>query len=133
MEVAHVFLKVIYSSGSPAPFRMGYIALLVLFFSPYVGIMGWILAAFFTPITIVITYMWFRNRDPLPLQYHAGVGVAWMVIAIVLDYLSIVLLFKATYYGVNVFVYYAATLLILVGIGLFLNRMSVNPSGLYKK
>jgi hypothetical protein len=110
---------------------MGYIASLVLFFSPYAGIMGWVLAAFFTPVTIVITYVWFRRRDSLPLQYYAGVGVAWMVIAIVLDYLFIVLLFQATYYGVDVFVYYAVTLLIPVGIGLFLNRnrTPVNPSG----
>lgn len=53
-----------------------------------------------------------------------------MVITIVLDYLFIVLLFQATYYGIDVCVYYAVTLLIPVGIGLVLNRnrTPVNPS-----
>lgn len=84
--------------------------------------MGWILLAFFTPITIVIVLWWFRKRERLPLQYYASVGLAWMLIAIVLDYLFIVLLFHASYYGIDVFVYYAVTFLIPVGVGLFLNR-----------
>jgi hypothetical protein len=40
----------------------------------------------------------------------------------VLDYLFIVLLFQATYYGVDVFVYYAVTFLIPMGVGLYLIR-----------
>jgi len=44
------------------------------------------------------------------------------VIAVVLDYLFIVLLFQATYYGPDVFVYYAMTFLIPVGVGLYLSR-----------
>ncbi|MFA5253424.1 MAG: hypothetical protein WC367_01990 [Methanoregula sp.] len=43
---------------------------------------------------------------------------AWTVIAVVFDYLFIVLLFSATYYGPDVFVYYAITFLIPVCIGL---------------
>jgi cation transport ATPase len=101
---------------------MGYLASLVLFFSPYAGIMGWILLAIFTPVTIAIAWWWFRQREPLPLQYYAGVGIAWVLIAIVLDYLFIVLMFQATYYEVDVFVYYTMTLLIPVGVGLYLNR-----------
>jgi len=101
---------------------IGYLASLVLFFSPYAGIMGWILLAVFTPVTVVIVLWWFRKRERLPLQYYAGVGVAWVLIAIVLDYLFIVLLFQANYYGIDVFVYYAVTFLIPVGVGLFLNR-----------
>ncbi len=106
---------------------IGYIASLVLFVSPYAGIMGWILLAVFTPVTIVIVYWWFRKREQLPLQYFAGIGVVWVLIAVVLDYLFIVLLFQATYYGVDVFVYYALTFLISVGVGLFLNRCRAEP------
>jgi hypothetical protein len=106
---------------------IGYIASLVLFVSPYAGIMGWILIAFFTPVTIVIVYWWFRKREQLPLQYFAGIGVVWVLIAAILDYLFIVLLFQATYYGVDVFVYYALTFLIPVGVGLYLNRCRVEP------
>ena len=66
---------------------IGYLASLVLFFTPYAGIMGWILLAVFTPVTIVIVWWWFRHRTPLPLHYYAGVGAAWVIIAAVLDYL----------------------------------------------
>jgi hypothetical protein len=84
--------------------------------------MGWILTAIFTPVTIAITWWWFRKRERLSLQYFAGVGVAWLLVAVVLDYLFIVLLFQATYYGPDVFVYYALTFLIPVGVGLYLTR-----------
>jgi hypothetical protein len=101
---------------------IGYLASLALFFSPFAGTMGWILIVIFTPVTIAITWWWFRQREHLPLQYYAGVGVTWVMIAVVLDFLFIVLLFRATYYGSDVFVYYALTFLIPVGVGLYLRR-----------
>jgi hypothetical protein len=96
---------------------IGYLASLALFFSPFAGIMGWVLIAIFTPVTIAITWWWFTGRD-LSLSYYAGVGIAWAAIAVVLDYLFIVLLFHTAYYGPDVFVYYALTFLIPVGVGL---------------
>jgi hypothetical protein len=108
---------------------MGYLASLVLFFSPYAGVMGWILIAFFTPVTIAIVWWWFRKRGHLPLQYYAGAGVAWVLIAVVLDYLFIVLLFQANFYGIDVFVYYTVTFLIPVGVGWYLNRNRHEPVG----
>ena len=101
---------------------MGYITSLVLFFTAFAGMMGWILISIFTPITVAIVWWWFKDREPLPLQYYAGVGVSWVLIAVVFDYLFIVLLFQAAYYGIDVFVYYAVTFLIPVGVGMFLNR-----------
>jgi len=95
---------------------IGYLASLALFFTPFVGIMGWILIAVFTPITIAITWWWFRARN-LSLSYYAGVGIAWMAIAVVLDYLFIVLLFGSAYYSPHVFLYYALTFLVPVGVG----------------
>ena len=100
----------------------GYLMSLVLFFSPFSEIMGWIIAAVFTPVTIVITWWWFRGRD-LALPYFVRVGAIWMVLAAVLDYLFIVRLFQAIYYGPDVFVYYALTFLIPVGVGLYLTRV----------
>jgi hypothetical protein len=81
--------------------------------------MGWILLAVLTPVTIAITWWWFRARN-LPLAYYAKVGASWTVIAVVPDYLFIVLLFHATCYGPDVFVYYALTFLVPVGVGLYL-------------
>jgi hypothetical protein len=105
---------------------IGYIASLALFFTPIWEIMGgWILLIIFTPITLAITWWWFRQQELLPLPYYAKVGIAWMVIAVVLDYLFIVRLFQATYYGTDVFVYYTVTFLIPVVIGLFLHRAKV--------
>ncbi|MDP3562963.1 MAG: hypothetical protein Q8R70_00585, partial [Methanoregula sp.] len=75
-----------------------------------------------TPVTIAIVWWWFRKRERLSLQYYAGVGIAWVLIAIVLDYLFIVLLFQAHYYETDVFVYYTVTFLIPVGMGQYLNR-----------
>lgn len=104
----------------------GYLASLLLFFSPFADIMGWIITAVFTPITIALAWWWFRARD-LPLTYYVVVGVAWTMIAIVLDYLFIVRLFQATYYEIDVFVYYALTFLIPVGVGLYLRHIQGRP------
>jgi hypothetical protein len=108
---------------------IGYLASLVLFFTPYAATMGWILTAIFTPVTIAIAWWWFRKREHLSLEYYAVVGVAWVLIAVVFDYLFIVLLFQATYYNPDVFVYYALTFLIPVGVGLYLNRSRDQPRG----
>ena len=106
---------------------IGYLASLVLFFSPYAGAMGWILLVVCTPVTIAITWLWFRKRENLSLEYFAAVGVSWVVIAIVLDYLFIVLLFNAVYYGIDVFVYYTVTFLIPVGVGFYLDQCRSKP------
>ena len=48
----------------------------------------------------------------------AGLGTGlWLV-----GYLSSLLLFQATYYGFDVFVYYALTFAIPVGVGVYLRR-----------
>jgi hypothetical protein len=103
---------------------VGYLVSLALFFTPYSGIMGWIITAIFTPVTIAVAWWRFRGRD-LPLSDCAGVGLAWAAIAIVLDYLFIVQLFRADYYALDVAVYYALTFLIPVGVGLYLRRNTV--------
>jgi hypothetical protein len=106
---------------------IGYLASLMLLFSPFAGIMGWILLVVFTPVTVAITWWWFRQRERLSLQYYVVVGVAWMLIAIVFDFLFIVLLFQTAYYKPDVYVYYSVTFLIPVGVGLYLNRVHPSP------
>ncbi len=65
-----------------------------------------------------------------PVQYYAGVGLAWVLIAVVFDFLFIVLLFQATtYYQPDVFLYYVLTFLIPVGVGLYLNRTGKSRQG----
>lgn len=98
---------------------LGYLASLGLFFTPYAGVMGWVLTAVFTPVTIAIAWWRFRGRDLSP-GYYVLVGAAWAAIAILLDYVFIVRLFDADYYAPDVYLYYALTLLIPVGVGLYL-------------
>lgn len=105
---------------------IGYLVSIGLFFTPLAENMGWIITAIFTPVTIAITWGWFRARD-LPLPYYALVGAVWMVIAVVFDYLFIVQLFQAAYYETDVFVYYALTFLIPVGVGLYLTSTRQKP------
>lgn len=102
---------------------VGYLAGIVLFFTPYRDSMGWIMLFTFTPFTILVTWWWFRQRDYASTEYYAGVGIAWAVIAIVLDYLFIVRLFSSpAYYTLHISLYYALMFLIPVGVGLYLNR-----------
>jgi hypothetical protein len=102
---------------------IGYLAGMVLFFTPFKDSMGWIITAIFTPFTILVTWWWFRNRGYLSREYYAGVGVAWALIAVVLDYLFIVMLFGSTaYYSLHIYVYYTLMFLIPVGVGMYLNR-----------
>ncbi len=101
---------------------IGYLGGIVLFFTPWRSVMGWILTGIFTPFTIAVTWWWFRERE-LPLRYYAVVGIAWTIIAVVLDSVFIVLLLgNAAYYQAHVLLYYLLTFLIPVGVGAYLNR-----------
>lgn len=106
---------------------IGYLTSLILFFTPFQVILGWILIAVFTPITIAITWWWFRERS-LPLVYYVEVGAVWALIAIVLDYLFIVQLFQTPYYNLDVFIYYILTFLIPVAVGFYRTSGTRNPA-----
>ena len=102
---------------------VGYLAGIVLFFTPFKDSMGWVMLFTFTPFTIVFTWWWFRQRGYLSLQYYAGIGIAWALIAVMLDYLFIVMLFNSpAYYSLHIYLYYALMFLIPVGVGIFLDR-----------
>jgi hypothetical protein len=49
--------------------------------------------------------------------------MVWMIIAVVLDYLFIVMLLQPpAYYALHVFLYYALMFIIPVGVGMYLGR-----------
>ncbi|MBP7120929.1 MAG: hypothetical protein KBA49_06810 [Methanolinea sp.] len=98
---------------------IGYLLSLVLFFTSWAEHLGWIITAICTPLTIAVSWWWFRKRD-LPLCYYVKVGLSWVFIAVILDYLLIVLLFQTSYYKADVYVYYALTFLIPVVVGMYL-------------
>jgi hypothetical protein len=102
---------------------VGYIAGIVLFFTPYKESMGWVMLVTFTPFTLLVTWWWFKGRYYESLEYYAGVGIVWAVIAAVFDYVFIVILFHATaYYAFHIYLYYALMFFIPVVVGLYLNR-----------
>jgi len=71
---------------------------------------------------VFITFRLF-SRCGLPLSYFVQLAVAWTGIAIVFDYLFIVLLFhSAAYYQPDVLVYYAVTFLVPVCTGWYLQE-----------
>jgi len=107
----------------------GYLLSLLLFFTPLAGIMGWILFACLTPVMAIITYRWFRRRG-LPLIYFAQIAVSWTAIAVVLDYVFIVRLFRpAAYYQPDVLLYYAVTFLLPLAVGWYLLGKGSGRSG----
>jgi hypothetical protein len=102
----------------------GYLASFVLYFALPKSILGWVLFAFFTPVTILVAYFRFRKRG-LPLVHFFKVAAAWTVIAIVFDYLFIFLLLNAhDYYALDVLLYYATTFAIPVTIGMTYSKKS---------
>jgi hypothetical protein len=100
----------------------GYLASLALYFILPKSLLGWVLFAFFTPVTVAVVWWRFSGRG-LPLAYFFGVAAAWTAIAVAFDYVFIVLLLNAQgYYAADVFLYYAATFAIPALAGFFLAR-----------
>jgi len=109
---------------------IGYLASMVLYFSPLSYALGWVILVIFTPFTVWVTWWWFKGRS-LPMSWYAGVGISWAAIAVVLDYLFIVLLFHSPgYYQPDVFVYYTLMVLIPVGVGYCLRELKSSDRSL---
>jgi hypothetical protein len=97
---------------------VGYLAGIVLYFFLSPDILGWVLFVIFTPIVVLLCYRRFGKRNE-SISYYAFVAAAWLIIAVVFDYLFLVrLLNPPIYYKLDVYVYYASTFLIpfLVGV-----------------
>ncbi len=96
---------------------MGYIASLVLFFIVPASLLGWVLFVIFTPLTFYIAYLRFGKRSE-DTGYYLMIGAVWTLIAIVLDYLFVVVAFHSeAYYKADVLAYYAMTFLIPLWVG----------------
>jgi hypothetical protein len=94
----------------------GYIAGIVLFFIVPKDVIGWIITPFATLLTIWVLIKKVKRPE---LMCYFGTGLIWTVLAIVLDYIFLVKLFKAesTYYKPDVFLYYILTLTLPIIIG----------------
>lgn len=95
---------------------VGYAAGILLFFIVPEHLIGWVITPFATAFTIWVL----RTKIQLPtLSEYIKVGIIWTVMAVVLDYLFLVLLFRTgtAYYKPDVFLYYGLTFILPPAIG----------------
>ncbi|PJC01957.1 MAG: hypothetical protein CO073_02000 [Candidatus Komeilibacteria bacterium CG_4_9_14_0_8_um_filter_36_9] len=95
----------------------GYILGFVFFALVPTNVIGW----YIMPLAIIFT-LWVllkKIKREFPKCY-IGLGIIWTVMAVVLDYVFIVLLLKAAdYYKLDVFLYYILTLALPILVGLY--------------
>lgn len=64
-------------------------------------------------VTAAFAYIRFRKRAKVNWQYALLLGISWSAVAVILDFIFIVLLFNAQgYYRLHIFIYYAITLVV---------------------
>lgn len=90
---------------------MGYALGIVLFALVPVSVIGWIITPFGMAITLWVA---FKKVKGDTLRYFVLVGLVWLLIAVVGDYVFIVKAFKPAdgYYKLDVYLYYVLTLAI---------------------
>lgn len=94
---------------------IGYILGIVLF--PFVpnAIIGWIIMPIGVIITLLVLFKKIKGQD---LKYYIYIGLVWMVIAIVFDYLFIIKALGAQgYYKPDVYFYYLLAFIMPIGFG----------------
>ena len=100
---------------------VGYVLGILFFAFVPADLLGWAIM----PIGILVTLWVLLTRvKGDSLQYYVLLGLAWCAIAIVLDYLLLVQLFKPAdgYYKLDVYLYYAITLVLPVVVGWWKSR-----------
>lgn len=90
---------------------IGYILGILLFAFVQISLMGWIIMPISTAISLWVLIKKINSKS---FNYYFLLAVIWTVIAIVLDYLLLVKVFKPAdgYYKLDVYLYYALTFLI---------------------
>ena len=95
---------------------IGYVLGVALFFVLPTSMLGWVI----TPIAFAITvWVLLRRVKGDSLQHYIIVAMTWTAIAVVFDYLFIVKAFNPPdgYYKLDVYLYYALTLLLPLIVG----------------
>lgn len=95
---------------------VGYILGIILFMLVPPSLLGWIIM----PIGIALTlWVLFKKIASRKLNYYFFLAVAWMLIAVVFDYLFLVRVFQPAdgYYKMDVYLYYALTFFLPLLVG----------------
>ena len=95
---------------------VGYILGLVLFALVPTSVIGWVISPIGVAITLWVLLTRIKARS---LRSFATLSVVWTLIAVLFDYLFIVKAFNPSdgYYKPDVYLYYALTFLLPLGIG----------------
>lgn len=89
---------------------IGYVLSFILFFMVQPIMIGWIIAPIGTIITLLVLFKKIRGNN---FRYYLNLGMVWLLLAIILDYLFIVKLLSPTgYYKPAVYLYYGLTLML---------------------
>lgn len=95
---------------------IGYILGIVLFFIASQDVIGWIIL----PIgTIITLWVLFKRVSGESIQYYLLLAIVWTLIAVILDYLLLVRVFKPEdgYYKLDVYLYYALAFILPLAVG----------------
>lgn len=96
---------------------IGYGLSMMLFTVVPTSILGWIIMPIGTAITL---WVLFKKIQGTTFPYYVFLGLVWALIAVVFDYLFIVMAFSPTdgYYKLDVYIYYFMMLALPLIVGL---------------
>jgi len=102
---------------------IGYVLGIVFFAFVPASILGWVIMPFGILITL---WVLFKKIHSESLQYYLILAIAWMLIAILLDYFLLVKVFKPAdgYYKLDVYLYYILTFIMPLLVGWKKKRFS---------
>ena len=102
---------------------IGYVLGIIAFMAVPASLIGWVVS----PIGILITLWVLLKKVSGPdLKYYLKVAIVWTLVAVVFDYLFLVLLFKPAggYYKLDVYFYYFTTFALPLIVGYFKTQKS---------
>lgn len=100
---------------------IGYALGIIFFMIAPANLIGWIIS----PIGILITlWVLIKKVQGTDMVYYLWIAIAWTAIAVVFDYLFLVLAFHPAdgYYKLDVYFYYATTFVLPLLVGIFKTR-----------
>jgi hypothetical protein len=103
----------------------GYILGIIFFAFVPKDAIGW----FVSPLGIIfMLWVLLKKIKREEFMCYFGLGLIWTVMAVALDYVFLVKLFKsADYYKLDVYVYYALTFILPIAVGWFKFKQAKNP------
>lgn len=101
----------------------GYLLGIALFMVVPPAMLGWII----TPIGILASlWILFKKIKSTSFQHYLSIAIGWSIIAVVFDYIFLVMFFHPTdgYYKLDVYLYYALTFILPLAVGWYKNKKS---------